>query len=944
MYIMSNYKSRLERVLFVVFAVCLLASLSPSLVYAADTEDRVSRFYEDALARFNRKDYAGAEIQLKNVLQSNARYLPAQLLLGKAQLQLGKSAEAENTFKTALQLGADRSEVAVPLAQAYFNQDRYAAVIESIDTAGLLPKAKVELLVLRAYAFLELGNLASANVALDEARRLAPASSSVAQAQTVVLLRQNKAAEAKKSIDYALTVAPQDAKAWNLKATVSHVLGDAGSALNEYSRALQLDPSYGEPRVARAALLVDLGRDTEAQSDLAQLTGRASQDPRANYLRAVIYARQHNTARVQETLNQVTRSVDALPADALNRHPQLLLIAGMAHYSLNHREKAQQYLQRFLILDPTHAGVRKVLASILLTERNFVKAIDVLQPVRQAQPNDGYTLSLLATAYLGLNQQANAEKLMEQAVAASQSSSNMESALGFTILSGGDVDNSIARLRAAFESDPKQIQAGMAVAILELKRGQPKAALLVANKLVQRQPTNPLFHNLLGAIQNAAGNRVASRAAYEKAATLNPAYSAPQMNLARMDLADGNTTAAESRLQVLLKREPKNVQVLFELARVENSAGRPADAIRELEKARALAPRDMQVGSALMDVYLARKNWDKVIQLVAVLEADASGSYVGLAALGNAYLALGEKKKAAAAFDRMAKVTNNNPAGMTEVARLQLAADNSVGARQLLTQVIAVAPNFLPAQAQLFELDLAQGDKAKAEARWRELNSRFPNDAWVLRLQGDLAQAKNDFPQAVTAYRAAYAKQANADTLVRLARAQFRAGDKGAALATLEQAVKSQPSDNWTRRALAEMQMRSGLNQAARLTYEGLLKTNPNDVAALNNVAALLNLGKDPSALAYAERAYRLAPEDASVNDTLGWILSTQNQPAKALLYLREARVRDPQNGEIRYHLGQVLLQLQRREEARAEFAAALDLPVFAGQEEARRLLQQVRQ
>ncbi len=939
MYIMSNYPLRWRRALsrFVLLSLLMNAALIPCL-HAAESEERISRFYEDALARFNRKDYAGAEIQTKNVLQTNPRYLPAQVLLGRIQLQLGKSADAERSFKTALQLGVDRSEVAAALGEAYFNQDKYAAVNE-IDPTGLPAKTKVEVLVLRAYSYLELGNLANAQAALDEARRVNPNSASIAQAQAVVLLRQNKPAEAKKFIDYALAATPDSSKGWNLKATITHAMGDANNALKEYGRAIQLDPNYSEPRIARAALLLDLGRDKEALEDLDQVKGRAASDPRRAYLRAVIYAKRRDSVRVQQSLDEVIRSVDAIPSDVLNRHLQLLLIGGMAHYSLDHREKAQQYLQRFLILDPKHIGVRKVLASILLSERNFVKAIDILQPVREATPNDTYTLSLLTTAYLGLNQRDTAEKLMEQAVASSQNNPAMESSLGFTLLSGGDIDNGITRLRQAFETDPNQVQAGMAVAILELKRNQPKAALAIANKLVQKQPDNALYQNLLGAIQGVLGNVPASRAAYEKAAAINPAYAAPQLNLARGDLARGKLEAAQTRLSALLKRDPKNVQVLFELARVQNAAGRYAEAARDLEKARALAPRNMEIAGALMDIYLTRKNWDKVIQLAAALESDASGSYSGLAALGRAYLGLGENKKAAATFDRMATAAGNNPGFLTETATLQSAAGNVAGARTLLTRAIAGNPNFLPAQAQLTALDLNQGDRAKAETRVKELSARFPGDAIVLELQGDIAFAKNNFPEAIAAYRAAYAKRADANTLIRLARAQVKAGNTAAAIATLEQGIKTHSQDEWLRRALAETQMRAGLNQAARLSYENILKTNPNDVGALNNLAALLNQSQEASALSYIERAYRLAPENAAVNDTYGWILSTQNQPGKALLYLREARLRDPQNGEIRYHLAYVLQRLNRKEEAKTELAAALEMPPFPEQVQARELM-----
>ena len=52
-------------------------------------DEKASKFYEDALVRFERKDLDGAIIQLKNALQIDKNMLPVQVLLGKALLKNG---------------------------------------------------------------------------------------------------------------------------------------------------------------------------------------------------------------------------------------------------------------------------------------------------------------------------------------------------------------------------------------------------------------------------------------------------------------------------------------------------------------------------------------------------------------------------------------------------------------------------------------------------------------------------------------------------------------------------------------------------------------------------------------------------------------------------------------------------------------------------------------
>jgi Flp pilus assembly protein TadD len=94
----------------------------------------------------------------------------------------------------------------------------------------------------------------------------------------------------------------------------------------------------------------------------------------------------------------------------------------------------------------------------------------------------------------------------------------------------------------------------------------------------------------------------------------------------------------------------------------------------------------------------------------------------------------------------------------------------------------------------------------------------------------------------------------------------------------------------------------------------------------LNNLAWLYHRTGDERALAYAERAYRAAPESVNVLDTLGWILAQEGDLKRGLTLLREAKVRSSKDPGIRYHLAFALDALDRRDEAREELAEAFRL------------------
>jgi Flp pilus assembly protein TadD len=139
---------------------------------------------------------------------------------------------------------------------------------------------------------------------------------------------------------------------------------------------------------------------------------------------------------------------------------------------------------------------------------------------------------------------------------------------------------------------------------------------------------------------------------------------------------------------------------------------------------------------------------------------------------------------------------------------------------------------------------------------------------------------------------------------------------------------------------VADGHARAGNLAAARAAYEALLELAPDDAEAMNNLANVLILVKDPQALRVAERALTLKPAAPHILGTAGWAAFKAGQMDRALQLLRDARLRDPGNAETRYFLGSVLAGTGRNAEARQELQAALSSGrAFASAKDAERLL-----
>ena len=890
----------------------------------AAPDGKAARFYEDALSRYQRQDIKGAIVQLKNALQADKTLLPVQVLLGKALLANGEAVAAEVAFTEALRLGVARGEVVVALARAVIAQGKQPWILEQprFSVTGLPAATRVQLLLLRSSAASDTGDAREALKSIDDARAIDSSGADVWLAEVPVRIRARQFREAGVAIGKALAVAPNSAEATYHKGTLAHVSGDLRSALAGYGRALEIDPGHLEARVARAGVLVDLDRSAEAAADLATLQRASAREPRAAYLRALLAERAGDAAAARSGLRQVTELIDPVPLDFLRYRSQILMLNGLAHYGLNEPGKAKPYLEAFQKSNGV-SPVSKLLARIHLAEPNAARGIELLEGYLRSQPDDAQALTLLAGAQMSQGRHAKASALMQEALRA-RDAPEFHAALGLSLLGSGRPANAAIEFESAFSKDPAQTQAGVALVGLHLRDRQPAKALAICKALLQREPANPGFLNLLGMASVQGGDGVAARAAFEHAARLDDSLASPKLNLARLDIASKSFDAAASRLAGLLKADERNIEAMLEMATLSEQRGQPGDAQRWLEKANDVSgPRELRPSFALEDLHLRNGRAGPALAVAKALASKAPDDLAVLLALTRAELVNGDTASARITLAAATRVANFDAPAQVEIATLQLAAGNAAGATYSLEKALTDRPDFLPAQALMVDAELLGGDASKAEQLARQIVQKHPRRAIGHSLLGDTMLARDRAAPALESYRRAHQVEPSTGTLLRLLRAQF-AQNSQAALQLAEQWVKAHPQDQAVRKALAGGYARAGNFAAARSAYDSLLKLAPNDSDALNNMANVLLRSKDPAALRYAEQALAQSPTSPAVIDTLGWIVFSNGQHERALQLLRDARLREPGNPDIRFHLATVLAHTGRKDEAREELEAAL--------------------
>lgn len=921
--------------------VLLCAGLAWGTVVQAANK-KSTAFLADAQVLFDKADFPSAVIQARNALQADESSLPARVLLGRILIVIGDVAGAEVTLTDALNAGANRADVVVPLAQAMAMQGKQKLVLTAgtLALGGLPVPIQQKLMLIQASAHADLGDLPLALKTIAAARSLDPNSPDVWFAEVPIRVRLAQFKEAEAAVVKATALNPTSAEAYYFRGSVFHIAGKIKEARAAYDLSIIANPRHLGALIARAGLLIDVAEYKGAKADLLAIQEIAPDHPLALYLRALMAERENRPNDARNALRELTDLLDQIPLDFIRYKPQVLMLNGLAHYGLGRSEKAKQYFEMFVKTQPD-APIAKPLAQIYLRSRNFDLAVSTLEPFLKAHPTDSQAQAMLGTALMSKGQYARAADLMESAIRARDVPA-LHTVLGMSLLGGGNTASAIKELELALQRDPGQNPAALQLITYYQREKQFAKAVALAENLVKQQPQNAGYANLLGMAKGNAGDLPGARKALEQAVKVDPQFGLPLLNLARIDMANRQLDSAETRLQQLLKLDPKNAEAQFEMANLSRRRGRPVAVQNWLEQATASSgPRETRWGLALSDFHLRNGNAAQALAVAKNMSAKANDELDVLLALARAHIALKDAANARSNLLAATKAADFKPVPQVEIAQMQLGLGNFGGATYSLDKALSDQPDYLPALALQVVVLARQGDNDKAAQRARALVAKYPKRAAGYDLLGDMALTKNQRPEALDAYKRAHTAEPGTATFLKVFNVLALQKDSKPASDWAAMWLKTRPADTVASNALGNFYARNGDFAAAKTVYEEVVKTTPSNAEALNNLANTLLQLKNPDAVRVAELALENNPLNASLMDTLGWALLQNGQKERALGILKEARRQAGDNPEIKYHFAAALAQSGLKNDARDELTAALKISnQFAGAADAAKLLQ----
>jgi len=900
-----------------------LALLSLVASSAMATPEKSAKYYEDALARYEKNDINGATVQLKNALKENNKNLAAHLLYGRLLQRAGELKAAEAAYEMALREGVSKVEVIPLLGQVYLQLGNTRQLLETITPAGLPPGLQSEVLTLRGSAMAMTGNYGAATQAFAEARTLDPKSALPYIAEGPVLLRLGERERARAVAVKGAEMAPTNPNAWYQYGTILFTLGESKLALEAFDKAIAINAKHVDSRISRASVLISLRRAPEAAAELKTLKDAKVVEPRASFLRASLASERGEKQAARADYTEAANLIDALsPAVRANSEP-LLMAGALSHRELGNREKTREYLDVLLGRNSRHTSAQMLLATTLMEANELNRAVPILEGLLRLNPNDARALYMMGSVHLARRQYAQASDYMERAAKLAPSSPALRD-LSFSQLGLGQEKAGLANLERAYAQNPKDQRAGMELAVFYARAGDGPKAVKVAEALVNLDPNNLTMLNFLGNVKGRLGDKKGLKEAYERALAKDPKFRPVLMNMSWFDMEEGRIDLARTRLKAFLKENPSDPDVLFQLGALEQSARKPTEAVAYWTEADRVQRKDPRPGLALVDMHLSERQTEKALAAAKSLVGRYGDAPETLMSLARAYMAAGDVTLARQTLQEAASKAGFDPEALLTVGRMQMQVGNLDGASYSATKALQSSPNDPLALGLLVEVAGRRGNAPEIDKAMAVLQSKHPTLPITLTTAGHIAFSRNQFPKAIDLYKNSFTREPSTPLAMILAQTYVanKEADKG--LALLQGWSAKQPRDMTALRALADLQLFTGKANEARQSYEGLVKANPNDALLVAAYAQVLVKLGDPQAVAMAEKAFKLAPNNAAIADAYGWALLKRGDADTAVRILREARLREPGNSAIRWHLAAALVKTGKKAEARDELRAAL--------------------
>ncbi len=836
---------------------------------------RANSALSKAEEQYAAENYAAAEINYQKVLKLKPHHPVPIRRLGLIYFKNGRILQAGALLNRALELDPESAEARAALGSLYLmfrdftgaaaqanlvlskqptNEEGVLLLAESVTSSNELAQVVQQInTLIQVY-----GDLAVYRVALG-----------------TLALKVDQVTNATAELDKAYQTSPKSPAVLSALGKLARLNRDEKQAGEFFKAAADLSPARSLRRLDYAWFLFNSGNANQATDYLRELTKRVP-DYIAGYLTlAQMYLSTKNFAESEKVVKSILLRDDS--------NYDALMMAGNLRLAQNDAQGAVQVFSR----------------ALSLYEKSPQISSQILIRLAQAQAFNGESIKAAGS--------------LRRVIRSDTNQINVEASLMLARLDlqKGDFAAAISSLNQVITNQPPVAPAYLLLADAHLSRENYQEALKVYRKLAQLFPKSPEVYFHTAAVLVRDRKLAQARAAAAKAIELAPDFLPPSELLIRLDMQDGNFTAAHERAARLIEAQPQAAEPRLIQANIYLAETNVAQAESALLKAIEISPDANQAYIMLADSYLrSGRKADALAKLSALVAK--TNDITGYLLIG--FIQDGQQNFPAAkdAYEKVLQLNPKSSPALNNLAYLYAERLNQPDKALPLAESARQLMPYSPAAADTLGWVLyRKGDYARALGLLQEAASKAPEAAdiqfhsgMVSYIMGEEAAARMNFSRVLqSTNNAADISEAKA----RLAYLDIN--PESISMEALQEKLTKQPSDPILLLRLAAVYQRERAYTKAAETYEVLLKLLPQNARVKIKLAQLYSgpLKNDKVALELAKAAHSLLPGDAEIMETLGRLVLDAGDTAWAASLLQDVARGSPDDLALEYSLAWAL-------------------------------------
>ena len=399
----------------------------------------------------------------------------------------------------------------------------------------------------------------------------------------IALFSNNQLQEA---LDKVITLTksfPEDSLLHNITGACYAGLGQLGSAVKCYEKAIEIKPDYAKAHYNLGNALHDLSLQRFGQLSL----NKELDDPIKSYQRSI--------------------EIDPSYAEAHNN-------LGNVFQDLGRLDEALECFEKALIINPDYVEAHYSLGVVLFDLGQFDDAAQSYKKAIELNPNFAQAHNNLGNTFAEQGQLNDAIQSYQKALELNPSYSEAYNSLGNIFMEQGQIDDAVISYKKALEINPNYPALHNNLGNAYKQLGQPQDALDSYSKGLTYNPDYIDLLNNIGVILNDLGRFDEAVKNYKRAIAIKPDYAEAYNNLGVTYNKLGQLEEAVDAYEEALNIDPEYADAHNNLGVVLKKLGQLDEAINSYQRAIAINPVDADTFNNLGIVFDEKEQLDDAIQ------------------------------------------------------------------------------------------------------------------------------------------------------------------------------------------------------------------------------------------------------------------------------------------------------------------------------------------